>query len=117
VWRVCATWGCVTLHLIGGGKPVHVSIGMFPFDLRTFSAVGGMPECAWMCWASAQITRYYEPSAGYSMMLSTQAKRPGPQAGLEKGLAGAFGVMTGCPPHVPLERSRNDARSGNGIDR
>jgi len=91
-----ALGGAVTLHLIGGGKPVHVSIGMFPFDLRTFSAVGGMPECAWMYWASAQITRYYDPSAGYSMMLSTQAKRPGPQAGLEKGLAGAFGVMTGC---------------------
>jgi len=91
-----ALGGAVTLHLVGGGKPVHVSIGMFPFDLRTFGAVGGMPECAWMYWASAQITRYYDPSAGYSMMLSTQAKRPGPQAGLEKGLAGTFGVMTGC---------------------
>lgn len=91
-----ALGGAVTLHLVGGGKPVYVNIGMFPFDLHTFGAVGGMPECAWMFWASAQVTRHYDPSAGYSMMLSTQAKRPGPQAGLEKGMAGAFGVMTGC---------------------
>jgi trimethylamine--corrinoid protein Co-methyltransferase len=91
-----AIGGAVTFHLVGGGKPVYVSIGMFPFDLHTFGAAGGMPECAWMFWASAQVTRYYDPSAGYSMMLGTQAKRPGPQAGLEKGLAGAFGVMTGC---------------------
>ena len=91
-----ALGGAVTLHLVGGGKPVYISVGMFPFDLHTFGAVGGMPECAWMFWASAQVTRHYDPSAGYSMMLSTQAKRPGPQAGLEKGMAGAFGVMTGC---------------------
>jgi trimethylamine:corrinoid methyltransferase-like protein len=91
-----AIGGALTLHLIGGGKPVYVNMGMFPFDLHTFGAVGGMPECAWMFWASAQVTRYYDPSAGYSMMLGTQAKRPGPQAGLEKGMAGAFGVMTGC---------------------
>jgi trimethylamine--corrinoid protein Co-methyltransferase len=91
-----AIGGAVTFHLVGGGKPVYVSIGMFPFDLHTFAAVGGMPECAWMFWASAQVTRHYDPSAGYSMMLGTQAKRPGPQAGLEKGMAGAFGVMTGC---------------------
>jgi trimethylamine:corrinoid methyltransferase-like protein len=49
-----------------------------------------------MYWASAQVNRFYNPSAGYSMMLGTQAKRPGLQAGLEKGMAGAFGVMTGC---------------------
>jgi trimethylamine:corrinoid methyltransferase-like protein len=30
------------------------------------------------------------------MMLGTQAKRPGLQAGYEKAMAGAFGVLTGC---------------------
>jgi trimethylamine--corrinoid protein Co-methyltransferase len=88
--------GAVTLHVIGGGKPVHFNIGMFPFDLRTLAVVGGMPECAWMYWCSAQVNRFYDPNASYSMMLGTQAKRPGLQAGYEKGLTGAFGVLTGC---------------------
>jgi hypothetical protein len=91
-----AIGGAITLHTVGEGKPVYVSIGMFPFDLRTFAAVGGMPECAWMYWASAQVTRYYDPAAGYSMMIGTQAKRPGVQAGYEKAMAGVFGVLTGC---------------------
>jgi trimethylamine:corrinoid methyltransferase-like protein len=88
--------GAVTLHLVGGGKPVHFNIGMFPFDLRTLAIAGGMPECAWMYWASAQVNRFYVPSAGYSMMLGSQAKRPGLQAGMEKAMAGTFGVLTGC---------------------
>jgi len=91
-----ALGGAVTLHVVSGGKPVSISVGMFPFDLRTLTIVGGMPECAWMYWARAQINRFYDPAAGYSMMIGTQAKRPGLQAGYEKGLAGAFGVMTGC---------------------
>jgi trimethylamine--corrinoid protein Co-methyltransferase len=91
-----ALGGAVTLHVVGGGKPVSFTVGMFPFDLHTLAIVGGMPECAWMYWASAQITRFYNPDAGYSMMLGTQAKRPGLQAGLEKALAGALGVLTGC---------------------
>ncbi len=81
-----AIGGAVTLHLVGEGKPVYVSIGMFPFDLRTFAAAGGMPECAWMYWASAQVTRFYDSRAGYSMMMGTQAKLPGVQAGYEKAL-------------------------------
>ncbi|NLE44204.1 MAG: hypothetical protein GX620_05750 [Chloroflexi bacterium] len=88
--------GAITLHVVSGGKPVRFSIGMFPFDLRTFTIVGGMPECAWMYWVRAQINRFYDARSGYSMMLGTQAKRPGLQAGLEKGMAGAFGVMSGC---------------------
>ena len=91
-----ALGGAVTLHVIGGGKPVHFNIGMFPFDLRTLSIAGGMPEIPWMYWCSAQVNRFYHPSAGYSMVLSTQAKRPGLQAGYEKAMAGAFGVLTGC---------------------
>ena len=91
-----ALGGAVTLHVVGGGKPVSFTVGMFPFDLHTLAIVGGMPECAWMYWASAQITRFYNPDAGYSMMLGTQAKRPGLQAGLEKALAGTLGVLTGC---------------------
>ena len=91
-----ALGGAVTMHVISGGKPVTFSAGMFPFDLRTLTIVGGMPECIWMYWARAQIDRFYNPRAGYSMMLGTQAKRPGLQAGLEKGMAGAFGAMTGC---------------------
>lgn len=91
-----ALGGAVTLHIVGEGKPVWFSAGMFPVDLRMVTIVGGMPECAWMYWASAQVNRFYNPSAGYSMMLGTQAKRPGLQAGLEKGIAGAFGVLTGC---------------------
>jgi trimethylamine--corrinoid protein Co-methyltransferase len=91
-----ALGGAVTLHIVGGGKPVHFTVGMFPFDLRTLAIVGGMPECAWMYWASSQVTRFYNPAAGYSMMLGTQAKRPGLQAGMEKAMAGTFGVLTGC---------------------
>ena len=91
-----AVGGAVTLHVVSGGKPASFNVGMFPFDLRTLAVVGGMPECAWMYWASAQVTRFYSPQAGYSMMLGTQAKRPGLQAGLEKGMAGTFGVLTGC---------------------
>jgi trimethylamine:corrinoid methyltransferase-like protein len=106
-----ALGGAVTLHVVGGGKPVHpgapqvhpglsartgFTIGMFPFDLRTLAIVGGMPECAWMYWASSQVTRFYNPAAGYSMMLGTQAKRPGLQAGMEKAMMGTFGVLTGC---------------------
>ncbi len=91
-----ALGGAVTMHIVGGGKPVTFSVGMFPFDLRTLTIVGGMPECAWMYWARGQIDRFYNPQAGYSMMLGTQAKRPGLQAGLEKGMAGALGVLTGC---------------------
>lgn len=91
-----AIGGAITFHLLSEGKPVYVSIGMFPFDLRTFAAAGGMPECAWMYWAAAQVTRFYDPSAGYSMMMGTQAKLPGVQAGYEKAMAGAFGVLTGC---------------------
>jgi trimethylamine--corrinoid protein Co-methyltransferase len=91
-----AIGGAVTLHLVGRGKPVYMSIGMFPFDLRTFAAAGGMPECAWMYWASSQVTRFYDPVAGYSMMMGTQAKLPGVQAGYEKAMAGTFGVLTGC---------------------
>ncbi len=91
-----ALGGAVTMHIVGGGKPVSFSIGMFPFDFRTLTMAGGMPECAWMFWARAQLNRFYDPCAGYSMMLSSQAKRPGLQAGMEKGLAGSFGVMTGC---------------------
>ncbi|MCJ7738871.1 MAG: trimethylamine methyltransferase family protein [Anaerolineae bacterium] len=91
-----ALGGAITLHVIGGGKPVYMSIGMFPFDLRTFTIAGGMPECAWMYWASAQVTRFYNPQAGYSMMLGTQAKRPGLQSGYEKAMAGTLGVLTGC---------------------
>jgi trimethylamine:corrinoid methyltransferase-like protein len=49
-----------------------------------------------MYWARAQINRFYDPGAGYSMMLGTQAKRPGLQAGYEKATAGTLGVMTGC---------------------
>jgi trimethylamine:corrinoid methyltransferase-like protein len=91
-----ALGGAVTMHILGGGKPVTFSVGMFPFDLRTLTIVGGMPECAWMYWARGQIDRFYNPNAGYSMMLGTQAKRPGLQAGLEKGMAGALGALTGC---------------------
>jgi trimethylamine--corrinoid protein Co-methyltransferase len=91
-----ALGGAVVLHVIGGGKPVHLNVGMFPFDLRTLAIVGGPPECAWMYWVSAQVTRFYNPGHGYSMMLGTQAKRPGLQAGYEKAMAGAFGVLTGC---------------------
>lgn len=91
-----AIGGAVTMHVVSGGKPVTFSVGMFPFDLRTLTIVGGMPECIWMYWARAQIDRFYNPSAGYSMMLGTQAKRPGLQAGMEKGLAGTFGALTGC---------------------
>ena len=91
-----ALGGAVTLSVASGGKPVMFSVGMFPFDLRTVTIAGGMPECAWMFWARAQINRFYDPAAGYSMMLGTQAKRPGLQAGLEKGMAGTLGVLTGC---------------------
>lgn len=91
-----ALGGAVTLHVVSGGKPVSISVGMFPFDLRTLTIVGGMPECAWMYWARAQVNRYYDSSAGYSMMLGSQAKRPGLQAGIEKGIAGTLGVLTGC---------------------
>ena len=91
-----ALGGAVTMHIVSGGKPITFSVGMFPFDLRTITIVGGMPECIWMYWARAQIDRFYNPNVGYSMMLGTQAKRPGLQAGLEKGMAGAFGAMTGC---------------------
>lgn len=91
-----ALGGAITLHVVSGGKPVSISVGMFPFDLRTLTIVGGMPECAWMYWARAQVNRYYDPSAGYSMMIGTQAKRPGAQAGYEKGIAGTLGVLTGC---------------------
>ncbi len=79
-----ALGGAITLHVVGDGKPVR------------FTVVGGMPEVAWMYWASAQVTRFYFPYAGYSMILSTQAKRPGLQAGAEKAMAGALGAMTGC---------------------
>lgn len=91
-----ALGGAVTMRIVGGGKPVSFSIGMFPFDLRTLTIVGGMPECAWMYWARGQIDRFYNPHAGYSMMLGTQAKRPGLQAGYEKGVAGTVGMLTGC---------------------
>jgi trimethylamine:corrinoid methyltransferase-like protein len=91
-----AIGGAITLNLLGEGKPVHMSIGMFPFDLRTFAAAGGMPECVWMYWASSRVTRFYDPRAGYSMMLGTQAKVPGVQSGYEKAMAGTFGVLTGC---------------------
>lgn len=91
-----ALGGAVTLHVVSGGKPVWITPGMFPFDLRTLTMTGGMPECAWMYWARAQVCRFYDPSAGYSMMLGTQAKRPGLQAGYEKGLAGTLGMLTGC---------------------
>lgn len=91
-----AIGGAVTLHLVSGGKPVWITPGMFPFDLRTLTMIGGMPECAWMYWARALVSRFYDPSAGYSMMLGTQAKRPGLQAGYEKGMAGTLGVLTGC---------------------
>ena len=91
-----ALGGALTLYLVSGGKPVYISVGMFPFDLRTLTIIGGMPECAWMYWARGQINRFYDPSAGYSMMLGSQAKRPGLQAGYEKGFAGALGVLSGC---------------------
>ena len=91
-----ALGGAVLMRVISGGKPVNFSIGMFPFDLRTLTITGGMPECAWMYWARGQIDRFYDPQAGYSMMLGTQAKRPGLQAGYEKGAAGTVGVLTGC---------------------
>jgi trimethylamine---corrinoid protein Co-methyltransferase len=91
-----ALGGGVVLHILGDGKPVDINIGMFPFDLRTLTIAGGMPEIALMYWCSSQVNRYFNPNAGYSMVLSTQAKRPGPQAGMEKAWAGAFGVMTGC---------------------
>jgi trimethylamine:corrinoid methyltransferase-like protein len=91
-----ALGGAVTLHAVSGGKPVSITPGMFPFDLRTLTMIGGMPECAWMYWARAQVCRFYDPSAGYSMMLGSQAKRPGLQAGYEKGMAGTLGVLTGC---------------------
>jgi trimethylamine--corrinoid protein Co-methyltransferase len=91
-----ALGGAVTMHVVSGGKPVWICPGMFPFDLRTLTITGGMPECAWMYWARAQINRFYDPGAGYSMMLGTQAKRPGLQAGYEKATAGTLGVMTGC---------------------
>jgi trimethylamine:corrinoid methyltransferase-like protein len=91
-----ALGGALTLHLVSGGKPVSISVGMFPFDLRTLTIIGGMPECAWMYWARGQINRFYDPASGYSMMLGSQAKRPGLQAGYEKGFAGALGALTGC---------------------
>ncbi len=91
-----ALGGAVLMRVVSGGKPVSFSIGMFPFDLRTLTITGGMPVCAWMYWARGQIDRFYNPSAGYSMMLGTQAKRPGLQAGYEKGVAGTVGVLTGC---------------------
>jgi trimethylamine:corrinoid methyltransferase-like protein len=91
-----ALGGAVTMRVVGGGKPVSFSAGMFPFDLRSLTIAGGMPECAWMYWARGQVDRFYNPNAGYSMMLGTQAKRPGLQAGMEKGMAGALGALTGC---------------------
>ncbi len=91
-----ALGGAMTLHIVSGGKPVSFNIGMFPFDLRSFTIVGGMPEIVWMYWASAQVNRFYRPGAFYSMILSTQAKRPGLQAGYEKAMAGTFGALTGC---------------------
>jgi trimethylamine---corrinoid protein Co-methyltransferase len=91
-----ALGGAAAMRAVSGGKPVYFSIGMFPFDLRTLTIAGGMPECAWMYWARGQVDRFYNPQAGYSMMLGTQAKRPGLQAGYEKGVAGTVGALTGC---------------------
>jgi trimethylamine:corrinoid methyltransferase-like protein len=91
-----ALGGAVALHIIGCGKPVMFRAGLYPFDLRSMAVVGGGPEFPWICWMEAQVNRFYNPAALYSMMLGSQAKKPGAQAGLEKGLAGAFGVATGC---------------------
>lgn len=91
-----ALGGALTLHIVSGGKPVWINVGMFPFDLRSFTIVGGMPEIVWMYWASSRVNRFYRPDAGYSMILSTQAKRPGLQASLEKAMAATFGALTGC---------------------
>jgi len=91
-----AIGGAVALHVASGGKFVSFTAGMYPFDLRTLAIVGGPPEFAWMCWAGSQVNRFYNPEAGYSMMLGTQAKEPGLQAGMEKAMAGAFGIATGC---------------------
>ena len=91
-----ALGAAVALHIISDGKPVTIQPGMYAFDLRALSLAGGAPEYAWMRWVGSQIGRFYNPLVEYRGFVTTQAKRPGAQAGAEKAIGGAFGILTGC---------------------
>jgi trimethylamine:corrinoid methyltransferase-like protein len=91
-----ALGAALTLHIVSDGKPVTVYPGMYAFDLRALSLAGGAPEHAWMRWVGAQIGRFYNPDIEYHGFITTQAKRPGAQAGAEKAIGGTFAILTGC---------------------
>ncbi len=88
--------GAVVLRLVSGGKPVHLGPGMYPFDMRTLAIVGGSPENVLMQHAAFQLARLYDPGARYIHTITTQARHPGLQAGLEKSMGAGFAAALGC---------------------
>jgi hypothetical protein len=88
--------GLVVLRLMSGGKPVHLGPGMYPFDMRSLSIVGGSPEHVLMQYGAFQAARRYDPGARYVHTLLTQARHPGIQAGIERSMGAGFAAALGC---------------------
>ncbi len=86
----------IVLHLLSGGKPAMISAGMFPFDLHSLAVMGGSPEYVLMEYGRDVITKRYNPYATYTHTVTTMAKAPGLQAGVEKGYGAGFAVAMGC---------------------
>ena len=88
--------GAVVLRLAGGGKPVHLGPGMYPFDMRSLAVIGGSPENVLMQHAAFELARHYDPGASYVHTITTQARHPGLQAGLEKSMGAGYAAALGC---------------------
>jgi trimethylamine:corrinoid methyltransferase-like protein len=81
---------------LSGGKPVGISVGMFPFDVRHAWVAGGMPEHTLIEAQRAQITRRYDPGIVYSHSMTTAAHMIGVQSGLEKAANAQTAALLGC---------------------
>lgn len=88
--------GGIVLHLLSGGRPVMIGVGMFPFDMRSMAVVGGAPEYMLMEYHRYLVTRRYNPTNEYTHTLTTMSKDSNVQAGAEKACGAAFAAMNGC---------------------
>lgn len=91
-----ALGGAAVLALLSGGLPCHISVGMFPYDVRHAWVAGGTPEHALIEYHRSLITQRYDPSIEHSHSMTTSARRIGAQSGIEKAANAQFAALLGC---------------------
>lgn len=82
------TFGHIVSRAFFGDRSFDISTGIAPYDMRTLIYAYGRPEIPILALMAADVARKYGVASGASCG-SADAKRPGPEAGVQK----VFGVL------------------------